>query len=120
LFRIPGRDSSAARVLALLSPSAFTISLSSTVLLLILAIPQAVQAKYNDDPYLQYQLHLAADDQNPAHQIVVTELAPEAIMRNDLDLLRRLLDRFQDSRVEGWNEGGKVGYLSLLLSVSEF
>lgn len=45
---------------------------------------------------------------------MVELLAPEAIMRNDLKLLKRLFEPFEGvvekGGVEGWEEGGEVRY----------
>lgn len=69
---------------------------------------QAFAAKYNGDVFLEYQLLLGAKQLDEAHGIVVLELAPEAILRNDLVMLRRLLEPFDPRLVSDWNQGGKV------------
>ncbi|GAA6017767.1 hypothetical protein JCM10207_000492 [Rhodosporidiobolus poonsookiae] len=73
-----------------------------------------------------YTLLLRALRPAEAHRIAVDELVPEALVRGDVGLVRRLLEPFvmdEDDggeglrgTVEGWEEGGKVYllYLSLL------
>lgn len=43
-----------------------------------------------------------------AHDLAVFELAPEAVIRNDLELLQVLFERFVGHAVDGWHVGGKV------------
>jgi hypothetical protein len=40
----------------------------------------------------------------------VCDLAPEAVIRGDLDLLQALLDRFPAYAVDGWHVRGKVSH----------
>jgi nuclear pore complex protein Nup98-Nup96 len=76
--------------------------------LMLFSVVQAIRAKYNGDVFAEYKMLLAADEQGAAHNIVVTELAPEAIIRSDMGLLRRLLDPFNPREVAEWESGGKV------------
>ena len=43
-----------------------------------------------------------------AHELAVLELAPEAVIRDDLDLLKDLLERIAGRPVDGWHVRGKV------------
>ena len=43
-----------------------------------------------------------------AHDLAVLELAPDAVIRQDLSLLKDLFIRFEGHPVEGWHVGGKV------------
>ena len=43
-----------------------------------------------------------------AHELAVLELAPEAVIRDDLDLLKDLLERIAGHPVDGWYVRGKV------------
>lgn len=74
----------------------------------LVSCSQAVTARYNKDLYLAFQLHLEAGEHSVAHEIVVRELAPEAILRQDVELLRRLLQDFDVRAVENWESGGQV------------
>lgn len=47
-----------------------------------------------------------------AHELAVYELAPEAIMRKDLELLEELFQRISGHPVDGWEVRGKVGSVS--------
>lgn len=69
---------------------------------------QAIHALDNGNLYEAYELYLAAGKYNPAHDLAVLELAPDAVLRKDLDLLRSLFERFAGRPVEGWHVRGKV------------
>jgi nuclear pore complex protein Nup98-Nup96 len=43
-----------------------------------------------------------------AHELAVFELAPEAVIRNDLELLKVLFERLVGHTVDGWHVRGKV------------
>jgi nuclear pore complex protein Nup98-Nup96 len=43
-----------------------------------------------------------------AHELAVFELAPEAVIRDDLELLKVLFERFVGHAVDGWHVRGKV------------
>ena len=75
---------------------------------------QATAAKYNGDVFLEFELRLAAKDLNGAHDIVVSELAPEAVLRGDLGVLRRLLQPLTPDVVVNWDVGGQVSRSRLL------
>ncbi|KAI0764576.1 nuclear protein 96-domain-containing protein [Trametes elegans] len=69
---------------------------------------KAVHALDGGELYEAYQLYIAAGLYNSAHDIAVLELAPDAVIRQDLLLLRELFDVFDGHPVNGWNERGKV------------
>ncbi|BGO95753.1 hypothetical protein NBRC10512_001589 [Rhodotorula toruloides] len=81
-------------------------------------------SKHPHAPFRAYTLLLAAQRPSEAHRLATEQLVPEAIIRNDPGLVRRLLDPFlldgQDDdealagSVEGWSEGGRVYLLYLL------
>lgn len=58
--------------------------------------------------YEAYECYLAAQLYNPAHDLAVLELAPDAIIRGDLDLLKELFERVHSRKVENWTSRGKV------------
>ncbi|PFH49584.1 hypothetical protein AMATHDRAFT_62906 [Amanita thiersii Skay4041] len=62
------------------------------------------------DVYAAYELYLTAGLYNPAHEIAVSELAPDAVIRRDLDLLKDMFERFEgkEDRIDGWSIKGKV------------
>lgn len=72
---------------------------------------------------------LASEESSKAHRIAVEELCPEAIVRGDYELVKRLLEPFREDEdeededverdegdfrgtVEGWELGGRVSFLS--------
>jgi nuclear pore complex protein Nup98-Nup96 len=60
------------------------------------------------DVFEAYHLYLQAGLHNAAHDLAVFELAPEAVIRNDLELLKVLFERFVGHVVEEWHVRGKV------------
>ncbi|KAF8830523.1 hypothetical protein HHX47_DHR2000839 [Lentinula edodes] len=65
--------------------------------------------------YVAYELFLAAGNLNRAHDIAVLSLAPDAVIRNDYDLLKEIFSPFvpfsgdsDQGRVEGWYVRGKA------------
>ncbi|KAF8962583.1 nuclear protein 96-domain-containing protein [Flammula alnicola] len=62
--------------------------------------------------FTAYELYLAAHLYNSAHNLALLELAPDAIIRKDLELLRKLFSPFDSDgkrdKVEGWFVEGKV------------
>lgn len=61
-----------------------------------------------DDAWGEYHAHLQAKLYDRAHKILVEKLAPEAVLRDDKVLLRRLCSKLEDKGVSGWDYGGKV------------
>ncbi|KAL0959899.1 hypothetical protein HGRIS_011566 [Hohenbuehelia grisea] len=55
-----------------------------------------------------YELYLSAGLFNAAHDIAISELAPDAIVRRDYELLRSVFSRFASHSVNGWHVRGKV------------
>lgn len=58
--------------------------------------------------YEAYELFIAAGLYNSAHDIAVLELAPDAVLRRDLDLIKSLFGKFVGRPVDGWHVRGKV------------
>ena len=69
---------------------------------------QALHALDCGKVYEAYELFLSAGSYNLAHDLAVLELAPEAILRRDFELLKSLFTRFVGRPVEGWHLHGKV------------
>jgi nuclear pore complex protein Nup98-Nup96 len=69
---------------------------------------QAIYALDKGEVYQAYESYLTAQLYNPAHELAVLELAPDAIIRKDLDLLKDIFERFNSRRVDNWNIRGKV------------
>ena len=64
-----------------------------------------------------YELYLSAQMYNTAHNLAILELAPDAIIRQDLELLRSLFIRFDSDgkrdKIEQWFVRGKVRFHTL-------
>ncbi|KZP25015.1 hypothetical protein FIBSPDRAFT_856394 [Athelia psychrophila] len=69
---------------------------------------KAIHALDRGEVYEAYECYLAAQLYNPAHDLAVLELAPDAIIRGDLDLLKELFERVHSRKVENWTSRGKV------------
>ncbi|KAG1786824.1 nuclear protein 96-domain-containing protein [Suillus plorans] len=69
---------------------------------------RAVYAIYEGKVFEAYQLYLNAGLYQQAHDLAVVELAPEAVIRQDLDLLVSLFERIANQTVDGWHTRGKV------------
>ena len=55
-----------------------------------------------------YELYLSAGLYNQAHQLAAHDLAPEAVIKGDLELLKELFRKFKGHPVENWQIRGKV------------
>lgn len=69
---------------------------------------QAMYALDRGDVYGAYELYLSAGMYNAAHDLAVRELAPDAVIRDDLELLKSLFEQFRDHPVDDWHVRGKV------------
>ncbi|KAF8652360.1 hypothetical protein AX16_004390 [Volvariella volvacea WC 439] len=69
---------------------------------------KAVYAISNGQIFQAYELYLAAGSYNAAHELAVLELAPDAVVRKDFELLRTLFEKFEGREVDGWYVKGKV------------
>lgn len=58
--------------------------------------------------YDAFQAFIAANQQQLAYELVVDKLVPDAILREDLELLRNLFSQFDPEAVDGWAMKGKV------------
>ncbi|KAL1749061.1 nuclear protein 96-domain-containing protein [Schizophyllum fasciatum] len=69
---------------------------------------KATLAFDEDDMFGAYELYLSAGCRDPAHDIAVRYLAPDAILRRDYVLLSELLEPFVNKPVEDWQIRGKI------------
>ncbi|KAI9069844.1 hypothetical protein FKP32DRAFT_1586561 [Trametes sanguinea] len=69
---------------------------------------KAIHALRSGNVYEAYELYLSAGLYDAAHDLAVLELAPDAVIREDLLLLRELFEVFDGRPVTGWTERGKV------------
>jgi nuclear pore complex protein Nup98-Nup96 len=65
------------------------------------------------DVFEAYHLYLQAGLHSAAHELAVFELAPEAVIRNDLELVKVLFERFVGHAVDEWHVRGKVRKVAL-------
>ncbi|TFK26610.1 nucleoporin nup189 [Coprinopsis marcescibilis] len=84
---------------------------------------KAIYALDQGNIFDAYELYLSAQLHGPAHDLAVLELAPDAILRRDLELLRELFEVFdldgRRDKIEGWFVRGKVfiDYVDILTRV---
>lgn len=69
---------------------------------------QALLAVQNGQLYDAYELYYKAGAYTDAHDIAVHDLAPDAVIRQDLELLGTLFARFAGKQIVGWHVRGKV------------
>ncbi|KAJ7355529.1 nuclear protein 96-domain-containing protein [Mycena albidolilacea] len=69
---------------------------------------KAIHALDCNEVFEAYDLYLSAGLYNAAHDIAVSKLAPDAVIRNDLTLLTSLFSRFNGRPVDGWHVRGKA------------
>lgn len=70
---------------------------------------QAYLAQYQGRVFDAYEHFLKADQQQSAHDIAVNDLALDAVIREDMSLLRALFQPFNPQLVDDWSFRGKVG-----------
>jgi nuclear pore complex protein Nup98-Nup96 len=69
---------------------------------------QAIYAFSKGNVWEAYELYMAAELFNPAHELAVLELAPDAVIRQDFELLKSLFAGIAGHSVDGWHVRGKV------------
>lgn len=69
------------------------------------------------DVYGAYELYLSASMYNAAHDLAVRELAPDAVIREDLELLKSLFEQFRNHSVDDWHVRGKVSCVHSIWSL---
>ncbi|KAG5642363.1 hypothetical protein DXG03_002960 [Asterophora parasitica] len=69
---------------------------------------KALYALDRGEIYEAYELFLSAGLYNTAHDLAVLELAPDAVIHRDYELLKSLFVKFSGDTVEGWHVRGKV------------
>lgn len=80
---------------------------------------QAIYALDCGNVYDAYELYISARLYNQAHELAVLELAPDAVIRKDLEVLKDLFERIKNGRVpvDGWHVRGRVGFLLIFLTL---
>ncbi|KAJ8472744.1 hypothetical protein ONZ45_g16544 [Pleurotus djamor] len=69
---------------------------------------KAIRAYDDGRLYEAFELYYSATEYNAAHDIAVLDLAPDVIIRKDLELLESLFSRFEGKPVDGWHTRGKL------------
>jgi nuclear pore complex protein Nup98-Nup96 len=64
--------------------------------------------------YDAFDLYVSAGLWNSAHDIAVLELAPDAVVRQDHELLRSIFSRLSGHPIDGWHLRGKVCNLAVI------
>ncbi|KAH7910133.1 nuclear protein 96-domain-containing protein [Hygrophoropsis aurantiaca] len=82
---------------------------------------KALRAVHLGEIYEAYKLYISAGLLTAAHDLAVTELAPEAVIRNDLELLRSLFEGMSSNTVQGWYFRGKayLDYVHVMTRIPE-
>lgn len=63
---------------------------------------------YTGDVFGAYELYRQANAHQAAYELAINYLAPEAILREDLDLLEDLFARLDESLIPDFSVGGQV------------
>nr|XP_019002371.1 nuclear pore complex protein Nup98-Nup96 [Kwoniella mangroviensis CBS 8507]OCF65832.1 nuclear pore complex protein Nup98-Nup96 [Kwoniella mangroviensis CBS 8507] len=69
---------------------------------------RAASLSSSGDAWSEYHALLKAKLSNKAHKVLIEKLAPEAVLRDDKALLRKLCEGLDGKGAEGWEYGGKL------------
>jgi len=69
---------------------------------------QAIHAFSQNRVYEAFELYASAGLWNAAHDLAVLELAPDAVVRQDHELLRTIFGRLSGHAIDGWHLRGKA------------
>ncbi|WWC69668.1 uncharacterized protein I206_103611 [Kwoniella pini CBS 10737] len=69
---------------------------------------QAAALSSSGDAWGEYHALLKANLWDQAHKVLITKLAPEAVLRDDKALLRKLCEGLDGKGADGWEFGGKL------------
>ncbi|GAB00010.1 uncharacterized protein L969DRAFT_96624 [Mixia osmundae IAM 14324] len=73
-----------------------------------IAEAEARLAEHENRIWDAYQLYFDAGSFNDAHRLAVSDLAPEAIIRDDIELLVDMLTPMRERSIADWSTGGQV------------
>lgn len=71
---------------------------------------KATMALYHGDVYLAYQLYASARTHRTAHELAINFLAPEAVLKDDLQALSDLFSELDAGLIEDFTVGGQVSF----------
>ncbi|KAJ9120885.1 hypothetical protein QFC22_002820 [Naganishia vaughanmartiniae] len=74
----------------------------------LLCVPASWVAEAKGEIYSEFLASLEAGLFNRAHGIFIDRLASEAVLRDDVGLLKKLLAELEDENVEDWANGGST------------
>lgn len=72
------------------------------------SLHQAIHAFSQNRVYEAFDLYASAGLWDAAHDLAVLELAPDAVVRQDHELLRTIFSRLSGHPIDGWHLRGKV------------
>ncbi|CAG4952661.1 unnamed protein product [Parnassius apollo] len=79
-----------------------------------LLLAQAHRAKYQHQPMLEAEYLVGAEQWNAAHKVLVDELLADAVLADNVQSLRPLLEKMNEAaerhEISGWESGGKALY----------
>ncbi|XP_047542742.1 nuclear pore complex protein Nup98-Nup96 [Vanessa atalanta] len=77
-------------------------------------IAQANRAKYEHKPALEVEYLVGAEQWNAAHRVLLKELLPDAVLADNLQSIKGILEKMNDAadrhEVSGWETGGQALY----------
>jgi len=79
-----------------------------TIIYRIFYFLQGINAKYKDDVYNEALYFLEAGRHAYVHDLVVNELAPTAVLKNNIAPLYQLVKKINQDEVPLWELGGNV------------
>ncbi|EIW78425.1 hypothetical protein CONPUDRAFT_156410 [Coniophora puteana RWD-64-598 SS2] len=82
---------------------------------------KALYAIYQGQVFDAYTLYMEAGLHQAAHDLAIADLAPEAVIRHDLELLRSLFGKMESRPINGWAQRGKalLDYANALVRIPE-
>jgi len=86
---------------------------------LLILYHQAIHAFSQNRVYEAFDLYVSAGLWNAAHDLAVLELAPDAVVRQDHELLRTIFGRLSGHPIDGWHLRGKVYKSNAISEVTE-
>ena len=75
---------------------------------LLILFHQAIYAFSQNRVYEAFDLYTSAELWDAAHDLAVLELAPDAVVRQDHELLQTIFTRLSGHPIDGWHLRGKV------------
>lgn len=81
---------------------------------------KATYAMYEGDVFGAYELYMDAKVHRMAHELAINYLAPEAILREDYQLLQSLFNDIDQTMVDDFFLGGQVSLFAYVLRTLGF